>query len=305
MRSRSYVLMRTRTFEEIGNVRRILEEAFQEKPPQFYPFTVTIAMGEAVEDGEKLQDCFITADRTLWERLRLGCGRILFYQRDVKKWDQEEQVPEEIKGKIQKGVLTLNQQAAEDEVEQYLEDLGKMEQPVYCLKNQVCRLLELVDSITENSQGKGKTEEVKEMERRLDSCMDLEQLLSLGLCCCRQMIETCIAGKTEKNSRAVRKVQHYLGQHVREEINLDKIASQVGLTGAYISTIFKKETGMTLTSYLIQLRIERAKELIRNTDKTINEIAYEVGYVDARYFSKLFIKTVGIKPVEYRRFYAK
>ena len=79
----------------------------------------------------------------------------------------------------------------------------------------------------------------------------------------------------------------------------------MGLTGAYISTIFKKETGMTLTNFLIQIRIEKAKEMIRTTNMTINEIAYAVGYVDARYFSKLFIKTVGIKPVEYRRFYGK
>ena len=46
-------------------------------------------------------------------------------------------------------------------------------------------------------------------------------------------------------------VQQYLKEHFREEINLEKIASLVGLTGAYISTIFKKETGMTLTNFLI------------------------------------------------------
>ena len=85
------------------------------------------------------------------------------------------------------------------------------------------------------------------------------------------MIENCIGRKTEKNSRAVRKVQAYLKEHIRDEINLEKIAAQVGLTGAYISTIFKKETGMTPTNYLIQLRIEKAKELIRTTDLTIVE----------------------------------
>ena len=51
--------------------------------------------------------------------------------------------------------------------------------------------------------------------------------------------------------------------------------------------------------------LEKAKEMIRDTNMTIGEIAYAVGYVDTRYFSKLFIKNVGIKPVEYRRFYAK
>ena len=150
-----------------------------------------------------------------------------------------------------------------------------------------------------------RTQEVRTLEKSLDGCMDQEQIIAFCLHHCRQMIENCIGRKTEKNSRAVRKVQAYLKEHIRDEINLEKIAAQVGLTGAYISTIFKKETGMTPTNYLIQLRIEKAKELIRTTDLTINEVAYAVGYVDARYFSKLFIKIVGIKPVEYRRFYAK
>lgn len=309
--SRNYVLIRTDSREDMDRIRELLEKNFLEKTPRFYPFIVTAAMGKAAEDLTHLKDCFVTADRTLWQRLRKGCGRFLYYERDVKENGEEQgTIGEEACEKIRKEILTLSGQRAEGMLERYLEEVSRRDQPVYQLKNQVCGLLELVDSITGSSEEgedleEERTQEVRTLEKSLDGCMDQEQIIAFCLHHCRQMIENCIGRKTEKNSRAVRKVQAYLKEHIRDEINLEKIAAQVGLTGAYISTIFKKETGMTPTNYLIQLRIEKAKELIRTTDLTINEVAYAVGYVDARYFSKLFIKIVGIKPVEYRRFYAK
>lgn len=125
----------------------------------------------------------------------------------------------------------------------------------------------------------------------------------MGFCC--HLLEECIRQRKNGVGRAAKQIQDYLKEHYAEEANLEKIAEKIGLTSAYISTIFKKETGMTITNYLIQIRLEKAKEMIRDTNMTISEIAYAVGYVDTRYFSKLFIKNVGIKPVEYRRFYAK
>jgi two-component system response regulator YesN len=56
--------------------------------------------------------------------------------------------------------------------------------------------------------------------------------------------------------------------------------------------------------YLTEIRLEDAKKLLKTTSLNIAEIARQVGYNDVRYFSKLFIKSVGIKPVEYRKFYA-
>ena len=71
-----------------------------------------------------------------------------------------------------------------------------------------------------------------------------------------------------------------------------------------ISSLFKKETGMSFTTYLTDVRIEQAKRLLKETSIGIAEIARMVGYNDAKHFSKLFTKTVGIKPVEFRKFYS-
>lgn len=76
-----------------------------------------------------------------------------------------------------------------------------------------------------------------------------------------------------------------------------------GFNATYFSEIFKKETGKNFTAFLLEVRIEAAKVLLRDTTKTIYEIAADVGYKDSKFFSQQFTKTVGIKPKEYRRLY--
>ncbi|MNN62848.1 HTH-type transcriptional regulator YesS [compost metagenome] len=72
------------------------------------------------------------------------------------------------------------------------------------------------------------------------------------------------------------------------------------MTPNYISLIFKKETGETLTDYITRIRINKAKELLLTTDLKVMEISELVGYENPHYFSTVFKKTVGVHPLKYR-----
>lgn len=85
-----------------------------------------------------------------------------------------------------------------------------------------------------------------------------------------------------------------------EDISLNTVAAKVNLSPNHFSSIFSQEIGQTFIEYLTHVRMERAKELLRSTSMRNTEIAQEVGYKDAHYFSYLFKKTVGCTPKEFR-----
>ncbi len=101
--------------------------------------------------------------------------------------------------------------------------------------------------------------------------------------------------------KAVEDIKLWLSKSYREELDLGKLAEQVYLTPSYLSKLFKQETGMTITDYAIKIRIEEAKELLRSRhDLKTYEVGERVGYPDSAYFAKIFKKTVGLTPNEYR-----
>jgi two-component system response regulator YesN len=107
-----------------------------------------------------------------------------------------------------------------------------------------------------------------------------------------------------QDNKPIRLAKQYIQEHYSEQIKLEDVANKVYLSPSYFSNIFKKETGQNFTDFLVDYRMQEAKELLRNADLSVNEIADRVGYVEQRYFSKLFKKVVGIKPTEYRKLYS-
>ena len=96
-------------------------------------------------------------------------------------------------------------------------------------------------------------------------------------------------------------VKEYLDEHYTERITLDDLAERFFINKFYLSKIFRETYGTTINNYLISKRITRAKQLLRFTDMTVDEIGVAVGMTDANYFSRMFRKVEGISPREYRK----
>ncbi|MCI8543973.1 MAG: AraC family transcriptional regulator [Lachnospiraceae bacterium] len=100
----------------------------------------------------------------------------------------------------------------------------------------------------------------------------------------------------------VEQIISYIEDHYSEKISLDQIAENMYLSPFYISRIFKNETGNAPIRHLINIRLEKAKELLEGGyEGSIQEVAARVGYDDAYHFSKLFKKRYGISPSQARR----
>ncbi|QGQ98040.1 AraC family transcriptional regulator [Paenibacillus psychroresistens] len=98
----------------------------------------------------------------------------------------------------------------------------------------------------------------------------------------------------------IRKAIEYLEIHYSQKISVLNIAQFVGLDRTYLSSLFKEKLGLSLQIYLLQFRMNRAKELLLNQDLTIGDISRSVGYTDPLLFSKMFKKINRVSPKAYR-----
>lgn len=96
-------------------------------------------------------------------------------------------------------------------------------------------------------------------------------------------------------------IKQYIIEHSHEDISLEALGKRVGLFPFYISKLFKEKLGVNYIDFLTECRIEKAKKLMVDPEKSLKEITYEVGYHDPNYFSKVFKKLCGASPKEYRK----
>lgn len=94
----------------------------------------------------------------------------------------------------------------------------------------------------------------------------------------------------------------FLHGHYSEEITVGQLAAIVGLDRKYLSSLFKQATGLPPQQYLLHYRMEKACALLRKGHYSIGEVARSVGYQDALLFSKMFKKSLGVSPSDYRDF---
>lgn len=105
----------------------------------------------------------------------------------------------------------------------------------------------------------------------------------------------------EQEERTITNITRYLQAHLSEEISLSVLSDQFHLNAQYISQLFKNEIGVGFLTYLTNIRIEHAKKLLLSTSFSVAEIAERSGYGDYRVFTKVFKRSEGITPSQYRR----
>ncbi len=99
----------------------------------------------------------------------------------------------------------------------------------------------------------------------------------------------------------LRQITGWMAEHVAEDLNLDRLAAQVGLSKFHFHRLFKRAMGVSPAHYHINLRMNVARRLLRETKKSVVDVALDVGYTNPSHFAKLFRRETGLSPSDYRR----
>lgn len=130
---------------------------------------------------------------------------------------------------------------------------------------------------------------------------DYRQLRRETLLLLEQMISVYNTYYDQIEADKIHQIQQYIREHSQEDISLDILAQRVSLSPIYISKMFKEKLGVNYIDYLTECRIEKAKKLLNDPEKSLKEITFEIGYHEPNYFSKVFKKMCGVSPKDYRK----
>lgn len=109
-----------------------------------------------------------------------------------------------------------------------------------------------------------------------------------------------VSKREERSNDIIKTAQEYIKENFDKDISLDDVSRQVNISPYYFSKIFKEESGLNFIEYLTNIRIDKAKELLADTDMSIKEVCATCGYTDPNYFSRSFKKNVGVTPTEFK-----
>ena len=117
---------------------------------------------------------------------------------------------------------------------------------------------------------------------------------------CLECVTAIASVQASKTNPIIQKACEYIEENIDKDISLDQLADYLGINNFYLSKLFKDEKGDNYISYVTELRLEKARKLLRDDSLIIKEITSMVGYKDQNYFSKLFKQRYGLSPSEYR-----
>lgn len=270
-------------------------------------------IGQPVARLRELEESFREAERALAARFTMELNRIISVEdiRMAQNVDTLDDIEITSFGEIEKTGTMLEKflnNGAEDEIDEFV-DVYINELPEENLKSVLMRQYIIMDayivmmSFCEKIEGiEGEMQaQSEELKNSMKTSQTLEEIKNYIRMLLKKIIgvRDTISGRRYSDIIEIAKDQ-IRKTYMSDEISLNTIAAEVGMSPSYFSSIFSKEMGKTFVEYLTEIRMDRAKELLMCSSMKTSEIGYEVGYKDPHYFSYIFKKTQNCTPKEFR-----
>lgn len=254
---------------------------------------VAVGVGKYVDDFNKLQEAFSTAHQCYCEKLFFPTDTPITLKKSMKN-------PMLLEDELINDLVLAVEFTRQCDIKKMVDAIFKRIENQSALNyNNACAVLVRLNARLNMLSCK------YNVENRIDiaELMFIEGLAQLKEYIVNKLYHMSVLilqSNISNNKNPVERVIGYLNQNYMLEFSLEQLADYVHLNPSYLSDLFKREIGVTIIDYITNCRVERAKDLMLNTNMKFIKIAEMVGYKNPHYFSKVFKKHTGKKPSEFR-----
>ncbi len=274
---------------------------------------VTIAVSEHAYTMDSLNEAYLQSVSVLMTRPYCRESVVIFYNKEKEKTGKNVDSPmtSEHEMRIKSLIKNGNERALQSLVGEEI-GLARIEQEKWeYLKvrqtvKRICNIfMEAAQQQNENQENNFdlvlELEHMAEITDRSVEKMDMDRLLEL----LEEFVRIVLSQQKKSDSGSTREIMqqavNFVDQYYYEELSLSALSEKFGIDSSYFSKMFKAQTGENLMLYIAHKRIERAKQLMKQGNTNLTEIAYLVGYDDYTYFNRVFRKCEGMSPRDFQK----
>jgi len=284
-----------------SNIIRLLHE-IKLKAYEVYDGTFTITIGNCYRGSENVETSFEEAKNLLKYRLVCGSDRIIAAWNIDDRQNDEYYYPAATEKHIFNFLKLGNSEELMESVDVFFSEIREK-------KLSHDNILQIINHLTGSIIKYMLNEHLnpgevfstdKTLYQHLSTLETLDEIQHWIKNICVSIVEYTRIRKTGQN-KYILKVQDYIHEHYKEDINFQELADRIGVSYSYLRRLYNENLNMSMTDYLNTYRIEKAKNLIKNSNLTLQKIAESVGYSNLQSFKRYFKKYEGITPSEYKK----
>jgi two-component system response regulator YesN len=287
-------------------LKMVLDELLIQKNV-FEQVEFTIGLGTIVEDIRQLSDSFKMAHLAMEQRLVVGTGKLIEEIKVIDTQPITNRLLAELNKSMEASLEILDKDGVLNSIAELRTSIKSADHfrgaEVFKLVKEACNiylvLLRNRELILSNND-----EFYENFCLYANRCGSVEEVFRYLTIRIEESLDQMIEDKKYADTKPIRMAKKYIQQNSMKPISLEEVSSYVGFNASYFSTLFKKESGSNFLEYLSEVRMNHAKELLKETNISIAEICEKVGYSDLKHFTKSFKKATGLKPNEYRKLYS-
>lgn len=287
-----------------SQIHRLLNQMLLQKDV-FKKLHLTIGLGKRVNCLAEVGKSYETAYLAIKDRILAGTDRIIEGKEKIVVQDYKDYFLHTVR-ELENVVENLDDKRISDIIQEWGTALSKdkeingyqIEQSAKALVNSYLLSMQKNNYTLDEDDNL-----LKDFMKSIENCISLGEIQELLSGTLEQSLSEYRHKRALSGSKPIRDAKEYIRNNLAGNLTIQEVSEYVGYSSAHFSVRFKQECGITFSDYVMESRIEKSKELLKNTRETIESIAAAVGYSDVKSFTKNFKKYTEVKPSQYRKIY--